>query len=102
MRDERPFHRRQAASLKIRWPGWRLNSSLEGSDFVGERSLRNHAARKLAGQRVPSQKPLRGVGQRFAGTVESTVIGRDQSIALRQAGGHGHARHARSGGEPSW
>ena len=63
-----------------------LEGIARGRSFVGERRLRNHAARKLASQRVRRQKPLGGVRQRFAGTVDSAAIGRDQAIAPRQAG----------------
>ena len=56
--------------------------------LVGERRFRNHAARKLARQRMPGQQPLRGVCQRFSRAVDSAVIGRDQSVAARQAIGH--------------
>src|ERR1700746_2192366 len=45
------------------------------------------------------QKPLGGVRQSFAGTVDSGAIGRDQSIALCEAGGRGQSRHACGGGE---
>ena len=84
MRAWRPFHRRKTPVGK---PAGLVafESIVEGREFVGERSLGNHAARKLTGERVPGEKALCGVSQRFAGTVDSAAIGRDQPIALRQS-----------------
>ncbi len=65
---------------------------------VGEGRLRDHAARELAGQGVRGENPLGGVGQCLAGTVDSTVIGRDESITPGEAAGHGETGEARSGG----
>ena len=39
------------------------------------------------------------ISERFAEAVNSTVIGRDQSILLRNARGHAEARYARGGCE---
>ena len=50
-------------------------------------------------KRVRRQKTLSGVSQRLAGTIDSTMIGRDQSITLRQAGGRGQPRQPRGGGK---
>ncbi len=63
--------------------------------FVAEGPLGNHAAGKFAGQRVRGEKPLGGVGQRFAGAIDSTAIGRDEPIAAGEAGGGGETRYAR-------
>src|SRR5438552_5265360 len=60
-----------------------------GGLAVGEWRLRNLAARELAGGRVARQYPLRSIGKGFARAIEAAMIGRDQSITLGKAGGHG-------------
>src|SRR5262249_9688455 len=54
---------------------------------VSKRNFRNHAARKLASQRVSSKKPLRGVGQSFARAIDAAAVGRNEPIPIRQFGG---------------
>src|SRR5579871_73290 len=56
----------------------------ERRDFVREWIFRNLAARKLASHRMVVQQSLRGIGQCFAGAVESAGVGRNQTMTLRQ------------------
>ncbi len=65
--------------------------------FVGERRFEIMLRGNSRASECARQKPLRGVGERFAGAVESAVIGRDQPIMLGQAGGCSQSRDARRG-----
>ena len=47
------------------------------------------------------QKPLCGIRERFAETVNGSAIGRDEAIVFRQSGGCGQTRRARGSGDTS-
>ncbi len=66
----------------------------QGCDFVCERILGNLASRKLTRQRVARQQPLCRIGQRFAGPVDASGIGRNQPIALGELRGEDEPRCA--------
>src|ERR1700733_8799634 len=57
-------------------------------DIVGKRLFANHAAGKLAGQRMRGQNSLGSIGQGLAWAIDSLVIGWDEPIAFRQASSH--------------
>ena len=63
----------ESSSLKA------LEVVVERRLLVGKRSFRNLAAKELTGQRVPRQQPLGRIGERCAGAVDPTTVGRDQS-----------------------
>src|SRR6185437_6899588 len=76
-----------------------LESLVGRSNFVAERLGGNHAAGKLARQRMASEKALGRVGEGFAGAKDSAAVGRDEAVTASQAICRGQPRYAGDGGK---
>ena len=64
-----------------------LEDLVLGRISIREGRIRNLAAVELAGQRMPREQSLGGVGERLPGTVKAAPVGRDQAVLVRELGG---------------
>ena len=66
---------------------------------IYERGLRYFTTREFAGHRVARQQALRGVSQRFADAVDTSMVRRNQAVSIRDAGRDRQSRCAGNGAQ---